>query len=377
MSPEYTDQPIYIDSDEQLARYCKQWSHNPVLALDTEFIRTDTFYPIGALIQVSDGSHCFLLDPLSIKDFSPFVTLLVDSQIVKVLHSCSEDLEVFDRLFGVLPEPLFDTQVAAAMDGLGFSLSYQRMTEALLDIHVPKGETRSNWLQRPLTQSQIHYAALDVAYLPTMYQRLSDSLAAKGRATWLAEDCQRICDDYRRGGDVGDYLRRIKSAWRLNTEELATLHTLVGWREQMARQKDRPRGRILKDKSCVEIVRTKPANLQELAAITDVGHGTIRRYGEQILELLNSTNVTAPSLTAVPAPLPASTRNLIKALKKCVAQCAQELQMAEEMLARKKDFEAIARSGMDAGHYQLPLSLGGWRQPIIGDKLLRTAREFG
>ncbi|WP_255399425.1 ribonuclease D [Oceanicoccus sp. KOV_DT_Chl] len=119
ISQHQIEHPVYIDNNTDLARFCQQWAKAPVLALDTEFIRTDTFYPIGALVQVSDGTGCFLIDPLSIDDFSPFSALLENKDITKVLHSCSEDLEVFDRLFGVIPNPLVDTQIAAGLDGWG------------------------------------------------------------------------------------------------------------------------------------------------------------------------------------------------------------------------------------------------------------------
>ena len=375
MHPKYTDHPTYIDSSEQLLHFCHQWSQAPVLALDTEFIRTDTFYPIGALIQVSDGSGCFLIDPLAIDDFAPFKQLMTDTTIVKVLHSCSEDMEVFDRLLGVLPEPVVDTQIAAALDGLGFSLSYQRLTEVLLDIHVPKGETRSDWLQRPLTDSQIHYAALDVAYLPELYQRLHDSLDAKQRLSWLREECDQLAINYRMNSAEHAYFKRIKSAWKLSPEELGLLQTIIRWREQMARDKDRPRGRILKDRACFDIVKARPRDNRELAEIDDVGTQTVRHYGDDLLRMVKESQHSTEFPERLPPPLPSETRSLAKALKAHVQHRAKHLQVAEEMLARKKDYEALMRSGLDGGDYQLPESLNGWRKAVVGDELLAIARR--
>ena len=372
MQARHIDHPVYIDSDDALSLFCKQWSKSELLALDTEFIRTDTFYPIGALIQVSDGSGCFLIDPLAIDDFSSFSALLTDSTIVKVLHSCSEDLEVFERLFGVVPRPLIDTQIAAAMDGHGFSLGYQRLTEILLQIHVAKGETRSNWLQRPLTDSQIHYAALDVAHLPAMYQLLIDSLRRKGRLPWLQEDCETLVRAADAGDNIDHYYKKVKSCWKLSARELGILQALTVWREHTARQKDLPRGRVLKDRCCYDIARLQPKNLRELSAVADVGAKTLRNYGESILDTVDNAQALADDQlpAKLPKPLPPQASQLLKLLKSHISQRAQQLQIAAELLAKKRDCEALLRSGVNNGDYQLPETLSGWRRAVVGNELL-------
>jgi ribonuclease D len=372
MEQRYIDHPHFVNSDDELARLCQQWSSAPVLALDTEFIRTDTFYPIGALIQVSDGSGCFLIDPLAITDFSAFSALLANTAILKVLHSCSEDLEVFNRLFGVIPQPLIDTQIAAALDGHGFSLSYQRLTEILLQIHVAKGETRSNWLQRPLTSAQIHYAALDVAYLPELYQRLSTSLQQKGRLSWLREECDFMVSASLNPVADDQYYKKVTSSWKLSRRELAVLQTLTLWREQQARSRDKPRGRIVKDHSCYDIARLQPKNLRQLSGIDDVGFKTVGHYGEMILTLIEQALALPedklPPL--LPKALPPQTSRLLKVLKAHIGHRAQQLNLAQELLVRKRDYEALLRSGFNGGEYQLPASLAGWRKTIVGDELI-------
>lgn len=377
MQSSHIEHPVYIDSGEALNRLCGQWSELPMLALDTEFIRTDTFYPIGALVQVSDGKGCFLIDPLVIDDFSAFVAILLNPAIVKVVHACSEDLEVFDRLFGVVPRPLIDTQIAAALDGYGFSLGYQRMTEALLQIHVPKGETRSNWLQRPLTESQIHYAALDVAYLPEMYQLLTDSLQLKGRLDWLQQECERLLDAYSNSEGIDQYYKKVKSCWKLSPAQLAVLQRLTEWRELAARQKNIPRGRVVKDRSCYDIARSQPGNLHELAAIDELGAGTMRRYGETILAIIKRAQSLPPEdfPAPQPKPLPPQSSKVLKTLKTFVGDRARQLQMAPEILAKKRDYEALLRSGHNGGEYQLPQSLQGWRRDVVGQQLLELARR--
>jgi ribonuclease D len=367
------DHPVYVDTDDKLKQLSEQWRNCEVLALDTEFIRTDTFFPIGALIQLSDGKGCFLIDPLALNDLSPLRDLLADESIVKVLHSCGEDLEVFDGLLGALPKPLFDTQLACAMDGYGFSVGYQRLTQAMLQVQLGKGETRSNWLQRPLSSSQIHYAALDVAYLPSMYQQLRDSLAAKGRLSWLQEECELMVESYANPEGLEHYYKKVKSAWKLSPLELSILRELTQWRELSARQRDVPRARVLSDKSCFEIARTRPKHLKSLSVIESVTPKMVRGDGEHILNIVKQVlnDVDRESLPeSVPRPLPAQTTALLKSLKSHVGHRAEQLQMAPELLARKRDYEALLRSGAYSGEYHLPPSLMGWRKSIIGDQLL-------
>lgn len=372
MLPCNIDHPTYIDNDDELARLCEQWSKSPILALDTEFIRTDTFYPIGALLQVSDGAGCFLIDPLVLNNLAPLSALLKNPSIIKVLHSCSEDLEVFDRMLGVIPQPMFDTQLAAAMDGYGFAVGYQRLTQEMLGIHVAKGETRSNWLQRPLTQSQIHYAALDVAYLPRMYQQFHDSLSSKGRLSWLQEDCVLMLQKFSATGDIENYYKKVKSAWKLSSAELAILRELIQWRELSARERDVPRSRVLSDRSCADIARLKPKNVKALSVIDGVIAKMVREDGETVLRIVKQTGVVDRSVLPerLPRPLPAETSSLLKLLKAHTRHRAEQLQVAPEVLAKKRDFEALIRSGANNANYQLPSSLEGWRKAVIGDQLM-------
>lgn len=363
----HLDHPVFVDTDEQLQQLCLQWAEAPLLVLDTEFIRTDTFFPIAGLLQLSDGQGCFLIDPLAIEDFSPLAGLMEDQSIIKVLHSCGEDLEVFDCLFGVLPQPLFDTQVGAALAGMDFSMGYQRLTEDLLQQHVPKGETRSNWLQRPLTASQIHYAALDVAYLPEIYQLLADKLQALGRFEWWQQDCQAITDRFCNYAPADQYYLKVKSAWKLPPAELALLQLITSWREEQAKLRDVPRGRIVKDRACFDIARTQPQTLQALSAIEDIQHRTVRKEGETLLELVNQGQSLPQEdwPPAMPRPLPPQSTALVKSLKAHVVQRAAHLNLPQEMLARKKDYEYLVRERA------LPAGLQGWRQQVIGDELLK------
>ena len=173
--------PVYVTDNAVLATLCEQWQQLPLIALDTEFVRVDTFYPRIGLIQVGDGFKNYLLDPLVLNDWSGFIALLSNPAVTKVLHSCSEDLVVFKDFFKQLPTPLFDSQRAAAFLGFGYSISYQNLVKEVLDIEVSKDQTRSDWTRRPLTEDQCNYAALDVAYLPAITQFLKDKLVTTKR----------------------------------------------------------------------------------------------------------------------------------------------------------------------------------------------------
>lgn len=357
---------VYIDTDAALNAACTRWATAPFLAIDTEFIRTDTFYPIAGLLQVGASGELFLIDPLSIGDWSAFTALLRRSDLPKVIHSCSEDLEVFQVLFQCVPQPLLDTQIGAALAGLGGGLSYQRLVMDCLGIHVEKGETRSDWLRRPLSESQCVYAALDVLYLQRIYPILCQRLEEKGALGWWHEDCAVITAQAEKPIAVNEYYLRIKSLWKLSARQQYALQLLCGWRETEARERNIPRGRVLKDAACFEIARQSPSDNSHLGRIKEVSPGCVRRYGDTILGLLAQARDAADSLLPPPAPRPLtpSQTQLYKDMKGVAEQLASELDIAPEVFVKKRDFEEIIRTGL------LPSTLSSWRKPLIGDKLL-------
>ena len=171
---------MLITSNADLAAACGRWSAARVIGVDTEFFRERTYYPLPALVQVADGDGVVIVDPLRISDFTPLAAVLADASIVKLIHACSEDLEVLELLTGAVPRGVLDTQLAGAFAGHGYSLGYRSLVKALMDVVLDKGETRSNWLGRPLSPTQLRYAALDVVYLLPMHRRLSQELSALG-----------------------------------------------------------------------------------------------------------------------------------------------------------------------------------------------------
>ncbi|MEH6566067.1 MAG: ribonuclease D [Halopseudomonas sp.] len=367
--------PLMIDRNADLATWCAHWLTLPYVAVDTEFVRTETFYPIAGLIQIGDGQRAYLIDPLEITDWAPLVELLQAPSVVKVLHACSEDLEVFARLCGAYPLPLFDTQLAAAFLGMDFSMGYSRLVSALLNIDLPKEETRSDWLQRPLSAAQIEYAARDAQHLAELYQLLAPRIVEAGVEAWLFAD---TAEQVAASGQLTDpelAYQQIKQAWRLNPAQLAILQRVAFWRETQARARDQARNRLLRERAMAPLAQQQPDSLQALARIEDMHPRTVRQDGETLLQLIREGSNASPQdyPERLPEPLPAAANRLIKALRKVGQEQAERLGIAPEIVLRKKVIEALLRTGFPTGPYQLPDELTGWRRELMGEALLAIA----
>lgn len=361
----------WVLDDEHLARLCTEWRQLPFVALDTEFMRVDTFYPIAALLQVGDGRCAYLIDPLQISDWSAFAGLLEDQAVVKVLHACSEDLEVFLRLTGSLPVPLFDTQLAAGYLNIGFSMGYSRLVQSVLNIELPKGETRSDWLQRPLSEMQVQYAAEDAQHLAELYQALLPKLSEE-KFAWILEDGAELVANQRRETDPAEAYRDVKQAWRLKPRQLAVLRALACWRETQARKRNQPRNRVLREASLWPLARTQPGDLVSLARIEDMHPRTVRQDGETLLELIRAAAATPEQEwpAVLPEPLPLEASKLLKKLRAVGQRAATDLDIAPELVLRKKVLEVLLKTGYPDGPYQLPDSFRGWRRERLGQSLL-------
>lgn len=368
--------PVWITSDSDLAKYCQLWQGQDFIALDTEFIRTSTFYPKAGLVQVADNQACYLVDPITISDWSPFATLLEDSGLVKVFHACSEDLEVCHRLTGTLPSPVADTQIGAALASLGGIMGFQRLVKAVLDLDIDKGETRSDWLHRPLRPKQIEYAVADVFYLYQCYERLRTLLDDMGRLMWWQEDCDRILALGQVTEDYSQQYRKIKLAWKLRPQEQYVLQQVAIWREQTARLWDVPRSKVVEDNVLWNIARYQPKHQGDLAR-AGMKPPTRNRVGDQLLALIAEAMAADESHwpDALQRPLTPEAGEYLKVLKKDVTACADSLDIPADMLVKKKTLEALLRSGYPRGPYSLPEPLLGWRKNEVGDVLLLNLEQ--
>ena len=368
----------WVDTDTRLAELCVQWSQLGYLAVDTEFMRTDTFYAILGLVQVSDGDSCWLLDPLAITDMLPFAELLADTRVIKIFHACSEDLDVLRHSMGVLPKPMIDTQVAAAFVGYGFSKGYAGLVGEVLGIELDKHETRSDWLRRPLTEAQCRYGAEDVYYLVKVCRQLLDKLQQLDRLGWVQSDMTELLSKAAVDVTPDTYYLKIKGAWQLQRDQLAVLQRLACWRENTAREKDKPRNRIVSDKQLLDIARRKPANMTELSQVADMHPRVQRQYGELLLDLMDGVLATDPDQwpAILPKPLPRESGVWIKQLRAVQNRTADELGIAREILARKADLETIVGSTY-AGDPQLPEQwLGKWREQLLGHDMLSALPDL-
>ena len=357
--------PIWIDSSAQLADLCARWREQSAVALDTEFMRSRTFYPLPALVQIGDGKHCYLIDNLAIDNLEPLRDLMLDTRVVKVMHSCSEDLETLDRLLGAIPEPIFDTQIAAALTNMGAGLGYAATVQRLLQIELPKSETRSDWLQRPLSESQKNYAALDVAWLPLVYGMLLKQLRELGRQEWLQEDCAALIQAAKNPEPPELYYQRVKGAWRLKGQQLAVLQDLCAWREREARLQDVPRNHLLKENVCLSLAQSMPKYMATLPQPGLEGK-TLRLYGELLLQLIARAAERSDIPPSLPQPLNRAQGDQLKSLRQKASQLADENNLPVEILVRKKELETLVQ----ASKPELEGRLLGWRREVIGEPLL-------
>ncbi len=295
-----------------------------------------------------------------------------------MLHACSEDLEVLLRLTGKLPQPLFDTQLAAGYLNLGFSMGYSRLVQDVLGIDLPKGETRSDWLQRPLSETQVSYAAEDAVHLAELFTVLRPRLS-DDKYAWVLEDGAELVAALRREVEPESLYRDVKLAWKLAPQQLAVLRELCAWREREARNRDVPRNRILKEHSLWPMAKSQPSNLSALAKIDEMHPRTIRQDGEFLIQLIKrAASLPAEQWPqALPEPLPIEAAGILKQLRAIGQAEGERLGIAPELMLRKKALEALLKSGYPNGPYQLPDSLRGWRRERMGQALLDSLAGAG
>lgn len=353
---------VLIEDAAALERLCARLADRPWLALDTEFTRERTFYARLGLLQLATEDVVACIDPLRV-DLAPLLDTLYDPRILKVLHAGRQDLEVFHDLRGAVPQPVFDTQIAAALLGYADQIGYAALVESITGVKLPKLHTRTNWEARPLSPEQLRYAADDVAYLRQVYHDLSDRLEQCGRLSWLREECENLTNPalYRNDPDIA-YLR-VSSGTRLAPNAQPLLQVLTAWRERTAQSRNRPRNWIATDAALLEIARAAPESLDDLGKLPAVTPTTRNAHGEEILRVLHEADALAHTpLWPIPEPPTAAQQDLARRMLERVKTLAESNQISPSIVATRRSILAFIRDRSG------PLA-AGWRRELAGDAL--------
>jgi ribonuclease D len=341
----------------------------PYLALDTEFMRDQTYWPKLCLIQVAAPGTQAIIDPLADGiDLTPFYDLLRKPGIVKVLHAARQDIEIFHHQGGVIPVPLFDTQIAAMVAGFGDAASYETLSRRIAHVEIDKSSRFTDWSRRPLSQKQLDYAIGDVTHLRTIYEYLKKQLEKTGRASWVQEEITALQDPQL-------YALHPETAWKRlkprtnNKRFLALLAALAAWRETEAQTRDIPRGRVLKDEALMEIAAHPPQNLEGLEQIRAVPKGFANsRLGRTLFDAILAGRVAEPP-DFDEQPRPRRRREPSQAavdlLKTLLRLRAEAIGVAPRLIANAEDIERLAAHDDDGVS-----ALHGWRAQVFGNDAL-------
>lgn len=371
-----TEEFQWIASDAALADVCQLWSRAEFLSVDTEFVRTETYYAQLGLIQIGLNGSVWLIDPLTIGDWSPLTALLENPRVVKVFHSLSEDADVLLNSTGALVSPVFDTQIAAALLGNDLQVGFARLVEAELGIVLPKEATRSDWCKRPLAEEQCQYAVADVYWLECIYQRFAEQLQALGRYEWVIEDSNRMARDSL-PSDPADYYFKLRGAWKLKGSRLLCLQRLAQWREVEARSRNVNRSRVISDAQIIQIAQAMPQNRASLARLKGLHSRQVRQFGDAIVDIVQAAEVAprAEWPERLPGPLPADQAELFRGVRSQISMIADKTDIPAEILARRKQLEQLVRSGCYTGNYHMPTMMAGWRHALVAEPLMAYLSE--
>lgn len=363
-----------ITDNTSLLEICNLAQQQSAVALDTEFMRVSTYFPKLGLIQLYDGERVSLIDPLAITDFSPFVALLSNPKVLKVLHSCSEDLLVFLQEFDQLPRPMIDTQIMARFLGLGTSAGLAKLAQQYLNVEIDKGATRTNWIKRPLSDIQLQYAAGDVWYLLPLYHILEKELAKTPWEQAVRDDCELALSKTHKlqERDSEKAYLDIPNVWKLNPLELSRLRILTQWRQNVAIERDLALSYIVKSDNLWKVAKNNPRNTSEMLEM-GLTENEVRVRGKKILQLL--AQARRVSSNDYPKPIERISedpryKKTIRLLQEKVNSLTPE-GLTPEIVASKRTLEELIKWvwKYNCSQDKLPELLIGWRKSI-GEKLV-------
>jgi ribonuclease D len=366
--------PIITDRSE-LINLCHEIDSSGRCAIDLEFIPERTFEPVLCLVQVATDHSAHIIDPLALPDLKILWERICDPRILVVLHAANQDLDLVYGLSGLVPQNIFDTQIGAGFGGFGYPIGYGKLLNQLLGVTIAKTESFTDWLGRPLTESQIEYALEDVCHLLPMYDKLCMVLKDQGRLSWAEEECKRyvMAEKYQRDRS-GDYLR-IKGASGLNRRGLAVLQSLTDWRNKEAVRTNKPTKSILADNSLVEVSRRPPHNITDIQRVRGIRPDQIRTFGALMLKAVErGLQVPESELPSWPSSRIPPKREVLLAdyLFAILKVIAYNADIATELVCTRDDLQALVRAHRDRSLAESPLPLlQGWRRDMAGNSLIK------
>jgi ribonuclease D len=362
---------IIVTKNPELRQVCDALAENDFVAVDTEFLRETTFWPQLCLIQLSGPNLDAIIDPLAPGiDLKPFFDLMGNPKVTKVFHAARQDIEIVFNRGGLIPHPVFDTQLAAMVCGFGDSVSYDSLVQKIKNVQLDKSSRFTDWSQRPLSQKQLDYAIADVTHLKDVYLYLKGELERENRTEWLAEEMAIL--EARETYDLHPDEAWTRLRMRIRKPiELAILKKLAAWREREARSRDVPRGRILKDDAIFEIAQQAPRDIEALARLRTIPKGFERsQSGAAIVEAVNAAyDIPKSELPKVPRPAaaPEGTAAAVELLKVLLKLIAEKHGVAPKIIATGDDLDILAAKREDA---DIP-AMHGWRRELFGLPALR------
>lgn len=353
----------WIDDPAALEARCDSLRLATRIGFDTEFMRVGTYWPRLALLQCGAGDGIDLIDPLALEVLEPIGALLRAPRPIKLMHSASEDLVALAPIMGSPMAGLFDTQIAAAFAGLGAGIGYQRLVADLLGVEVEKGEQRSDWLRRPLSERQRHYAATDVAHLESIHDRLLERLERRGMLAWAVADCESLASSAAEDLTPACPHHDFKSLWKWPLERQARLKRLLDWREATARAIDRPRTWIVDNPTAVDLIERPARSPGELATRLSTMRAFPKRELGTLFELLASAlDPSDLAIAPIPAPLDDDEERRFESLRTAVAARAAALDLPAALIAPRRVLEALARDPATP-------ALTGWRRELLAEAI--------
>lgn len=357
----------FIESDDELVSFCQQLASESYCAVDTEFVREKTYYPLLSLIQIAGEQNMACIDPFAINDFEPLRQLFQKPELLKVFHSPSQDLEILFQLFGEVPSPVFDTQLAAAVLGFQHQISYADLVFEVTGTRLEKKHTRADWSKRPLSKDEIDYAMDDVRYLMPVYRHIKQELESKNRSSWIEKDLEAMSLSSTYEVDVSSQWQRLKGIQKLKGVQLQIARQLCQWRELRAQQKDRPRRWIAADDWIIEISRKKPTNLEDLALVREISAKVVEHQGPILIDIVKE------SLQSKASEWPEALKpNSLTLHQQALGDClmgfcrviADDNNIALATFATRKDIDNLITNRKTSRLAQ------GWRFNMAGEQLL-------